>query len=71
FRAHHTSIDAEMIMDLPRMEELIVEQDKRFSDEQVIAIAKQNHRILQLSSQFSDPTTLPRLIEMVRSSEYM
>ncbi|GMT20462.1 hypothetical protein PFISCL1PPCAC_11759, partial [Pristionchus fissidentatus] len=77
FHSYNTWIDAEMIVALPRMEELIVQQEnvymplEGFSDEEVIAIAKQDHRVLQLSSNFSDPTTLPRLIEMVRSSEYM
>ncbi|GMT20454.1 hypothetical protein PFISCL1PPCAC_11751, partial [Pristionchus fissidentatus] len=71
FHSYNTWIDAEMIVALPRMEELIVQQLEGFSDEEVIAIAKQDHRVLQLSSNFSDPTTLPRLIEIMQSSEYM
>ncbi|GMT24583.1 hypothetical protein PFISCL1PPCAC_15880, partial [Pristionchus fissidentatus] len=71
FHSFDASINAEMVADLPRVGELIVQQKEGFSDTHVVAIAEQDHCRIELSANLSDRNTIIRLIEIVQASEYM
>ncbi|GMT22301.1 hypothetical protein PFISCL1PPCAC_13598, partial [Pristionchus fissidentatus] len=71
FTGFDASIKLDMIVDLPQMKRLFVKQKEKFSDKDVLSIVEQDHYRLELSTDISDPTTIHRLIEMVRSSECM
>ncbi|GMT31632.1 hypothetical protein PFISCL1PPCAC_22929, partial [Pristionchus fissidentatus] len=64
------SADPSVVVQLPRMRSLSVVQSQAFGDQHVLAIAKNGHDFTSLPVDLCDYSTIPALVEIVRSNEH-
>ncbi|GMT33694.1 hypothetical protein PFISCL1PPCAC_24991, partial [Pristionchus fissidentatus] len=60
-----------ILMELPRMSLLTLRYCEGFSDQDVIDIARKEHKYMSIPCNLSDPTILCRLIKIVQASKHI